>query len=94
VLINTITGDYVFCCGNAVQLAGRGTIVQQGCVFTLTHNTGDRRVMARFDLAVKKGNASLQAPPGTTVCTITDTNMANNTCNCAAPPPPNGGGKE
>jgi hypothetical protein len=85
VLFNTFTGDYLFCCGSAVVVSGRGTVTRQGCVYTLTHNTPDRRVMAKIDYSVKKGNGSLQRPGGTTNCTIADSNVLNNTCNCVVP---------
>jgi hypothetical protein len=84
-LFNTFTGDYRICCGTAVRLEGRGVIAQQGCVYTLTHNAGDRRVMAKIDFTTRKGNASLQSPPGTVTCTISDSNILNNSCNCPAP---------
>ena len=82
-LFNTATGDYRFCC-NGMVFTGKGTVKQQGSLYTLTHNPADRRVSATVDAATKKGNASLQSPPGTLRCTIRDDNVTNNTCLCGS----------
>jgi uncharacterized delta-60 repeat protein len=81
ILFNTFTGDYRFCCNGSV-FTGKGSIVKQGSIYTLTHNPADRRVLARLDNSTKTGTASLQSPPGTTRCTISDRNTANNSCQC------------
>lgn len=83
-LFNSRTGDYRFCCGGIV-LTGRGTVIIKGCTISLQHNPFDRRVLALVDKAALRGNASLQFPPGTTRCTITDRNTTNNSCACALP---------
>jgi hypothetical protein len=80
ILINTLTGDYRFCC-NGTTFTGKGKVTIQGSTFTLEHNALDRRVRASFTGPSKAGNASLQAPPGKLRCNITDSNTANNT-NC------------
>lgn len=87
VLFNLTTGEYRYCCNGIVLKAGTGTVKKIGCVFTIEHNTGDRRVLIKVDYSTKKGNASLQAPPGTNRCAITDKNIANNTmcATCGAP---------
>jgi hypothetical protein len=73
------TGSYRFCC-NGITFTGVGKATKQGCVFTLqTPNAINRRLVARVDKAVHSGTASLQAPPGTTRCTITDRNTLNDT---------------
>ncbi len=77
-LWNSITGAYRFCC-NGTTFTGTGKSTIQGCVFTLQHNPADRRVLGRVDKAVHSGTASLQAPPGTIRCTITDRNTLNDT---------------
>ncbi|MFL6215450.1 MAG: HYR domain-containing protein [Blastocatellia bacterium] len=82
-LFNTLTGDYRFCCGGTV-FTGKGTVKQQGSIYTLTHNPTDRRLLATMDGATRKGNASFQYPVGTTRCTIRDDNVTNNTCMCGA----------
>jgi len=82
-LFITTTGEYRFCCGGMI-FSGVGTVKQQGSIFTLTVNAPDRRIQALADGATKKGNASLQSPPGTTRCTIRDDNITNNTCICGA----------
>jgi hypothetical protein len=77
-LWNSTTGAYRFCC-NGTTFTGIGKSTIQGCVFTLQHDPADRRVLGRVDKAVHAGTASLQAPPGTTRCTITDRNTLNDT---------------
>jgi uncharacterized protein YegP (UPF0339 family) len=83
VLFNTTTGEYRFCCNGELVATGNGTVSKQGCIFTIQHNTQDRRVLIKVDLAVKKGTASIQNPSGTLKCTIGDRNITNNTCNCS-----------
>jgi hypothetical protein len=78
-LWNSITGAYRFCC-NGTTFTGVGKATRQGCVYTLDHtNAVDRRVLGRVDKAVHAGTASIQAPPGTLRCTITDRNTLNDT---------------
>ena len=77
-LWNSLTGAYRFCC-NGITFTGVGKSTIQGCVFTLQHNPADRRVLGRVDKAVHAGSGSIQAPPGTTRCTITDRNTLNDT---------------
>jgi hypothetical protein len=81
VLINTFTGDYRFCC-NGVTYTGKGTITIRGSTYTLVHNPSDRRVLVKADESVHKGSGSIQSPPGTIKCTITDRNTQNNSCAC------------
>jgi len=81
-LIDTHSGKYRFTCAGTVY-TGTGAITAQGCSFSLDHSAGDRRVRASFNTSTKSGSASLQSPPGTTRCSLTDRNMANN--NCLAP---------
>ena len=78
---NSLTGDYRFCCGGT-SFTGKGTVLKQGLTVTLTHNASDRRLQARVDGAANRATASLQSPPGTIKCTITDRNIKNNTCAC------------
>ena len=82
-LWNSLTGQYRFCCGGTT-FTGVGKAVRHGCVFTLEHNPADRRVLGRVDKAVFRGTASLQAPPGTLRCTITDrdTRVSTNITSC------------
>jgi len=81
-LWNSLTGAYRFCC-NGTTLTGVGKSLRQGCVFTLDHTSGlALRVVGRVDKAVHTGTASLQAPPGTIRCTITDRNTLNDTVTC------------
>jgi uncharacterized delta-60 repeat protein len=81
VLFNASTGEYRLCCGGTI-FTGVGQVTVKGCVVTIQHNPADRRVLIKADFAVKSGTASLQFPPGTTRCTITDKNTSNNSCQC------------
>ena len=81
VLFNALTGDYRFCC-NGTAFTGKGTVTVRGCVVEIQHNPVDRRVLIKADFGAKSGTASLQVPPGKTICTITDRNTGNNTCQC------------
>jgi hypothetical protein len=80
-MFNSTSGAYLFCCG-ATMLTGNGKVVKQGNDITLQHNALDRRVTVKVSLLARKGTASLQYPPGTTACTIKDSNTTNNTCAC------------
>jgi hypothetical protein len=81
VLFNAATGEYRFCCGGTV-FSGVGTLLVKGCVVTIQHYPADRRVLIKFDGGTSTGTASLQSPPGSIKCTITDRNTRNNTCAC------------
>src|SRR5262249_30817108 len=95
--LNTTTGDYIFTCGNCVKKIGTGTLSVMGCTVTLSHNPSDRRVTASVNKCTRTGTASLQSPPGTTQCSIRDTNRAAESCSTDLTPPqvgitaPNGG---
>jgi hypothetical protein len=80
-LVNSRTGDYRFCCGGRTFI-GRGSVAIKGCTISLQHTTTDRRVSATIDKLSFRGSASLQAPPGTIQCTITDRDIRNNSCSC------------
>ena len=82
ILFNTFTGEYRVCCNGVVQATGTGTVLQQGCDYTLQHYPGDRRVTAKWSSATFKGSGSLQKPAGTLKCSIADRDIRNNTCNC------------
>jgi subtilisin-like proprotein convertase family protein len=81
VMLFSPSGAYTFCC-NGMTFSGTGIAIVRGCVVTIQDNRPDRRVLLTFDGAVHRGTASLQSPPGTTKCTITDRNTLNNTCAC------------
>ncbi len=55
VLINSFTGDYVFC-GSGPKLSGTGQIKRQGCVITLTDNAPDRQVQGTANACVPVDN--------------------------------------
>jgi hypothetical protein len=78
---NSQTGAYRFCCGGSI-FTGSAMVTIKGNIVTFQHYDGDRRVLAKYDGAVFKGTASVQAPPGTTGCTITDRYTTNNSCVC------------
>ncbi|HKY05550.1 MAG TPA: HYR domain-containing protein [Blastocatellia bacterium] len=85
ILFNTFTGEYRACCGNSVSFTGQGTVTKQGCSYTLQHNAPNRRITAKIDLIAKKGSGSIQFNPGNTICTITDRDIRNNSCECERP---------
>jgi len=80
-LFNAQTGEYQFCCNGQVIATGTGTVTLRGCTVSISHTKGDRRVQMTADMAVRKGTATLVIANLPT-CTVTDTNMANNTCAC------------
>ena len=81
VLFNSLTGEYQFCCG-ATKTTGIGRVTRKANLITIEDTTLNRRVLIKFDGSAKAGSASLQSPPGKTLCTIADRNTANNTCVC------------
>jgi 6-phosphogluconolactonase (cycloisomerase 2 family) len=82
-LFNSFTGDYRLCCpGVNAPITGTGTVKKMACVTTLEHNTADRRLLAKVDPGINKGNATYQSPPGSLKCTITDKDLTNNTSMC------------
>jgi hypothetical protein len=87
VLINALTGEYVFVCNGVVVASGQGSLTIRGCEGTIEHNKGDRRVFISWDTTANggkgAGTASLQFPVNNTKCAITEKDMSNNTC--AAP---------
>jgi hypothetical protein len=85
---NTMTGNYVFCYGEGLTMSGVGKVVTHASTVTLTQgeNELDRRIVVTMDRLAKRGTASLQAPGGSLICTITDRNTANNTCTCTPIP--------
>ncbi|MEW6128202.1 MAG: HYR domain-containing protein, partial [Acidobacteriota bacterium] len=83
-LLNSLTGDYVFCCG-VDKYFGKGTVTKKGGLVTFVHNPVDRKVQASIDKTLNRATATLQAPPGVTRCTIMDRNITDNGCNCVLP---------
>ena len=93
VLINTMTGDYRFCCSGVVVATGTGTVTVRGCIGTLDELKGARRAHIEWDTAANghgEGTAIIQVSPNKTLCQIMDRNISNNTCSCANQPPPAG----
>jgi hypothetical protein len=80
-LFNSLTGEYRFCCGGTI-FTGTGTVSRKGCIITLQHYAGDRRLQASIDKTIFRGSAALQFPPGVTKCTIADRDTRNNSCVC------------
>jgi hypothetical protein len=80
-LFNSLTGDYRFCC-RGTTFTGGGAVTIKGCILTLQANPADRRVLATVDKSTFRGTASLQSPPGTTLCTIADRDIRNDSCAC------------
>jgi hypothetical protein len=78
---DSTTGSYRICCGGT-SFTGVGKLTRQGKLVTIQHNTFDRRVLIRVDTGTGIGTTTLQTPPGTLRCTITERNPENNTCTC------------
>lgn len=78
---NSQTGDFIFCCRGAT-FAGIAQVTRRGNVVSFAQLAPDRRVRAIADGSVFRGNAALQSPTGTTICTIGDRDTRNNTCVC------------
>ena len=77
------TGQYRFCC-NGTTFTGTGIVKQIGSNFTFTHTPPDRRVQATFNIDTTS-TASLQVPPGSTLCTIIDKPFIGvHTCICGS----------
>ncbi len=75
---NSTTGEYLFSrCSNGYSLSGTGSLIVKGSTYSLTHNSGDRRVLAKLDDALHKGTASVQVFALGTTFTITDSNTTN-----------------
>ncbi len=80
-LFNSQTGQYRLC-ANGQTYTGTGVVTKRSCAITLTHNATDRRVQATVDTSVARGNASMQMPAGTLLCTITDRDIRNDSTLC------------
>jgi hypothetical protein len=83
---NLSTGAYMFCC-KGMTYTGTAVVTRRGNMATFQHNASTHRVLATYDGGLFKGNGSVQAPPGTIRCTITDKDTRNNTCVCGVAPP-------
>ena len=81
VMVNSISGDYQFCCGGNI-FTGQGTVSIKGNLVTVEQNKTNRRVTIKVDKGTKQGTASYASPPGHILCQIRDTNITNNTCLC------------
>ncbi len=85
VLINAITGDYRYCCKGVVVASGRGVLNAHGCVVTIEHQKGDRRVFIQADTVSSNGagaGAAFIQTFGAHSCQITDRSIAGNQCTC------------
>jgi uncharacterized delta-60 repeat protein len=80
--INLTTGEYQFTQCNGITLNGTGILSKRGCTITLQHNATDRRLLAKIDSCLNKGSATVQRLSPYTFFTLTDKNMANNSCSC------------
>jgi hypothetical protein len=86
-LINAATGDYVFFCNGVLVASGRGALTVRGCLGSIEHIKGDRRVLIQWDTSAQSGSGSGTGSVrlgSNTRCQITDKNMSNNTCTAPA----------
>jgi uncharacterized delta-60 repeat protein len=80
--IDSITGNYQFTrCGSSLVLDGTGTLIKRGSTLILQHFQGDRNVSAKIDTGINKATATIRIYSQGTL-TISDRNIANNTCAC------------
>jgi len=82
ILINTLTGEYIFPQPSGANLGGSGTVTRKDCVITLTDNQPDRKVQGKIDPCIQTGGASVQLVSPKVKFTITDRNTRDNTCAC------------
>jgi predicted extracellular nuclease len=85
VFINALTGDYRYCCNGAAVASGRGVLNSHGCVVSIEHQKGDRRVFIQADTISSNGAGSGAAFInifGVSSCQISDRSLTNNTCSC------------
>lgn len=68
---NWHTGAYQFSCSGTTY-TGVAQVTKRGNITTFQQNGPGRRMTATIDGGAFKGSASLQSPPGTIICTITD----------------------
>jgi hypothetical protein len=80
--IRSTTGNYQFTNCSGFTLSGTGSLIVKGSIITLQHYGADRRVLAKIDLSVSKGTASIQVFGQGATFTIIDRNTANNICAC------------
>jgi uncharacterized delta-60 repeat protein len=89
VLFNTQSGDYRFCCNGSLLATGTGVLTIRGCIGTIDHLKGNRKVHIEFDFSANngrgKGTAALFLDGSSNPkCKITDMSMAGNVCSCPA----------
>jgi uncharacterized protein len=85
VFLNALTGDYRYCCSGVVVASGRGVLNAHGCVVTIDHQKGDRRVFIQADTVSSNGAGSGAAFInifGASSCQVSDRSLTNNKCTC------------
>jgi predicted extracellular nuclease len=85
VFLNALTGDYRYCCNGVAIASGRGVLNSHGCVVTIDHQKGDRRVFIQADTVSSNGAGSGAAFInifGVSSCQISDRSLAGNECAC------------
>jgi uncharacterized repeat protein (TIGR01451 family) len=81
VLVNTSTGAYRFCCNGVLVASGTGTPNIRGCAVSINDAADNRIVLIALNGSAMRGTAAVKQG-GTILCTISDTNLQNNTCVC------------
>jgi hypothetical protein len=90
VLVNASTGDYSFCCNGVPVASGRGILNVSGCIGSIDHAKGDRRVHIEWDATANGGAGTGFAyvkQSTNNVCQITDKQLTNDSCQCSTAPP-------
>jgi len=63
VLVNAITGEYLFVCNGVVVATGRGTLTFKSCIGTVELYKEDRRVLISWDTTANGGKGA-----GSSIC--------------------------
>jgi hypothetical protein len=80
---NSSTGDYQFTnCRKGVTLSGRGNIRVRSCKIEIRDSGPDGSLSALANTCTKAGSASVQILLTGKPYSISDKNMADNTCAC------------
>jgi uncharacterized delta-60 repeat protein len=80
--INTTTGEYEFTKCGGLSLSGTGMITRRGNLLTLQQAANNRRVVVSIDASANRATASIQILSPAESFSISDRNIANDTCAC------------
>jgi hypothetical protein len=78
-------------CSDNLTFTGTGKVTTSGSAIFLVASDGARVVQAQAETTSRRGAATIQSPPGTTLSSLTDSDITNNTAQCPprdGPPAP------